>query len=672
MATRIITKYSSTASAEPTAGDLSVGEIAVNVTDRRLYTKDTNGNVQEIGASSGSTLYRDNFTGDGSTVLFTLARAVLNEELVDVYIDGVYQSKDNYTVSGAAVTFSSAPPNNADIEMMSFQTTAIGETKSSYVEYTPAGTGAVATTAQAKLRESVSVLDFGAVGDSNGTTGNGTDDTAAIQAAVDYANANGRSVFIPSGIYRVTAPIDFTGIQAKSEFIGESNFNTAVFADFTSASKVAVLSLGNTTSPRAYVAFKNFKILGLNNANISGIYTNFASEFTELENVWVLNCENGFVIATDYYTKITRCQAWYCTNNGFQIGYTIDAVSAPCNNVMLLGCEATFNTANGFYIYGGRAIGMVQCGSEANDYSNIFIDSCNAVSLTGTYMEYAAPGAANPEAQLRISNSIGVSVDGLSVSAFDNNADPVILLENGNNGVSLNAIVIETAGAPTNAIGLSISDSYGITLSNSYMSGLTTGVYLDLGVRLTIAQTNFNNCTVPVVATATTSKYIVWTEAIEAQVTASDFSTVCAVDISGTVGEKNQINMTKTFNVSVAFSDLSSAATKNLITADFLGEQWRIIDILVLGLTPFSGGGGDRLLVVSDGTHNYTLLTAATLGTLNVRGRLGAATVPYSATFSDMVQPTTAGTNLYAKYSGGAADYTAGIINLTIVAQRVA
>jgi hypothetical protein len=38
----------------------------------------------------------------------------------------------------------------------------IGSTSSDLVSYTPAGTGAVATTVQTKLRESVSVKDFGA------------------------------------------------------------------------------------------------------------------------------------------------------------------------------------------------------------------------------------------------------------------------------------------------------------------------------------------------------------------------------------------------------------------------------------------------------------------------------------------------------------------------------
>ena len=48
MANTIITKNSSTASAVPSAGSLTQGELAVNVTDKKLYTKDSGGSVVEI------------------------------------------------------------------------------------------------------------------------------------------------------------------------------------------------------------------------------------------------------------------------------------------------------------------------------------------------------------------------------------------------------------------------------------------------------------------------------------------------------------------------------------------------------------------------------------------------------------------------------------------------
>ena len=67
-------------------------------------------------------------------------------------------------------------------------------TNANVVQYTPAGTGAVATTLQAKLRETVSVKDFGAVGDGV------ADDTAAINAALAASN----SVYAPPGTFLTT------------------------------------------------------------------------------------------------------------------------------------------------------------------------------------------------------------------------------------------------------------------------------------------------------------------------------------------------------------------------------------------------------------------------------------------------------------------------------------
>lgn len=50
----IITKNSSTASAVPGAGDLQKGELAVNVTDKKLYTKDNSATVVKVVGSLGN------------------------------------------------------------------------------------------------------------------------------------------------------------------------------------------------------------------------------------------------------------------------------------------------------------------------------------------------------------------------------------------------------------------------------------------------------------------------------------------------------------------------------------------------------------------------------------------------------------------------------------------
>ena len=67
----------------------------------------------------GATNFVDNFSGDGSTTIFTLSNSVASENDTTIYISGVYQSKLNYTVSGTTLTFSTAPPNGTSVEVMS-------------------------------------------------------------------------------------------------------------------------------------------------------------------------------------------------------------------------------------------------------------------------------------------------------------------------------------------------------------------------------------------------------------------------------------------------------------------------------------------------------------------------------------------------------------------------
>jgi hypothetical protein len=54
MANKIILKKSSVASKVPVAGDLEVGELAVNLTDKKLFSKDSGGTVIELGGGGGT------------------------------------------------------------------------------------------------------------------------------------------------------------------------------------------------------------------------------------------------------------------------------------------------------------------------------------------------------------------------------------------------------------------------------------------------------------------------------------------------------------------------------------------------------------------------------------------------------------------------------------------
>ena len=69
-----------------------------------------------LGGDASEELQVDTFTGDGTTVTFGLTRLPDHANNTQVYISGVYQQKDTYTVSGLDLTFSEAPAVGETIE----------------------------------------------------------------------------------------------------------------------------------------------------------------------------------------------------------------------------------------------------------------------------------------------------------------------------------------------------------------------------------------------------------------------------------------------------------------------------------------------------------------------------------------------------------------------------
>ena len=81
--------------------------------------------INVTGGGSGTvTIEKNVYTGDGSDVTFDTSTAIVNENNVQVYIDGVYQSKDNYTTSGSTVTMSTAPGNSTSVELIHMVSTS--------------------------------------------------------------------------------------------------------------------------------------------------------------------------------------------------------------------------------------------------------------------------------------------------------------------------------------------------------------------------------------------------------------------------------------------------------------------------------------------------------------------------------------------------------------------
>lgn len=76
-------------------------------------------------------LVYDSFTGNGSTLVYALSTNPTNKNYTLVTVGGITQAKNNYSVSGSALTFTTAPPATSPIEVVTFgpaTSTAITDT----------------------------------------------------------------------------------------------------------------------------------------------------------------------------------------------------------------------------------------------------------------------------------------------------------------------------------------------------------------------------------------------------------------------------------------------------------------------------------------------------------------------------------------------------------------
>lgn len=58
-----------------------------------------------------------NFTGDGTTTNFALPVTPVSKNYIQIFINGVYQFKNTYSLAGLSIIFTQAPPQTSLIEV---------------------------------------------------------------------------------------------------------------------------------------------------------------------------------------------------------------------------------------------------------------------------------------------------------------------------------------------------------------------------------------------------------------------------------------------------------------------------------------------------------------------------------------------------------------------------
>ena len=223
---------------------------SVSGTTLTFATAPANGRVITVysvkAGVSGSNYTLSTMTGDGSDTTLTLNTDPINENNVQVYIDGTYQNKDTFSVSGTTLTFSEAPPNNTKVEaIVATQTTintatqlldADGDTKIQVEE----------SSDEDKIRFDTGGTERMVI-DSNGVDINGNalildaDADTKIDAATDdeihFTVAGSETVYMGVTSYNSSDRIVLTntGGNASMAIVGSTSGESSIFmADGTS------------------------------------------------------------------------------------------------------------------------------------------------------------------------------------------------------------------------------------------------------------------------------------------------------------------------------------------------------------------------------------------------------------------------------------------------------
>jgi hypothetical protein len=298
-------------------------------------------------------------------------------------------------------------------------------------------TGAVNRPINSKLNDVISVKDFGAVGD--GTT----DDTVAIQAAINYGQTvvgsnpltRNAAIYFPAGIYVTSSSLT---VSYPISFIGDSSVTSVIQP--TSALVAPALVWGvNGTTPRPGYAIVIEK-LGFNGANTTNSFAHGISMYcshTEIKDCVVQNFAGHGIYATDAYSNIVH-HNWIASNK-------LDAIHLDnsCNIFVISDNYLLSSGNNGIQVLGGNKVIIDGNDIESNKLNGIYVYCVGTVpirscQISNNYFESNNLAGSNYHININ-RNGNEISNINVTYNYFENDGATFCIYVNGcNNGTVIN------------------------------------------------------------------------------------------------------------------------------------------------------------------------------------------------------------------------------------------
>lgn len=371
---------------------------------------------------------------------------------------------------------------------------------SSAIGYLPAGTGAVATDVQTKLREFVSVKDFGAVGDGV------IDDTAAIQAAI---NSGAKLVGSPAGAtYRIT---DTITIDLNSVAIDLNN--SELLLDDAAGVK-SHIKLGNGTTQRSGIKVRNIVFTRQQvatdgyaiDSDFIGVCEITGCRIYGNNEIWRgIRIYRGIVVGI-HNNYIDNCinRGLYIEGSGTGANRTVDVVIRENRiegSVTAIETwdfvEGVFCRDNIFFNTSGAAVsvnastnanGLVSFKFQENDFdtcggSGLYLDKVSNVQVTGCWFSSITPDAlqlkSDCQSVLVSGNQFYPTAAGVRIECPDVRIDNNLISGGttcvniaGGTRVGINGNTLQNAG-----VGVNIGSATNIHITGNLLSSISTAAY---------------------------------------------------------------------------------------------------------------------------------------------------------------------------------------------------